>query len=121
MPTFENTLNDQGLILLQVERFEINIPEECRGEFGNFRRHGKRAVNSEKLAVSSESCPQIHADGPSSPEATQGTPQIGRGRRVLGSSFFVLGWRVFTAEAVRIDHFFHKIGLSGMGAQVDAV
>ena len=40
MPTFENTLDDQGLALLKVERFTVNIPEEGGSKIGNFWRHG---------------------------------------------------------------------------------
>jgi hypothetical protein len=42
MPAFENTLNNQGLTLLKIKGFAVNVPKKGGGEFGDFWGHGEK-------------------------------------------------------------------------------
>jgi hypothetical protein len=42
MTALEYALNNESLALLDVEAFTINIPEQCGGKIGYFRRHGEK-------------------------------------------------------------------------------
>jgi hypothetical protein len=48
----QNTINYKRPVRLKVERFAVNVPEEGRGEFGDFRGHRRMVEVSVSWEVS---------------------------------------------------------------------